>query len=208
MPVPYSSRASRACSSLHPRQDAHHLVSTQHDWQAPTNSWTLKLRHPWQAHFQHLAAQEYQRRQGLLVSGRGQLSLVGKPDQKSLDLGRTQIPRVAQPVNADEGLAPMQVCLLGAPAVMQVSNPFAHLIQQPRRTHGWHRIGRDGPQCCPRLRRSRVSLWYRIVLAAARQSPNLCGADMAGTVSVTATALRIDFVPHKTTFKRHFVQRH
>jgi hypothetical protein len=81
--------------SLHPRQDAHHLVSTQHDWQAPTNTWMLQLRHPWQAHLQHLAVQEYQRRQGLLVSGRGQLSLVGKPGQKSLDLGRTKIPRVA-----------------------------------------------------------------------------------------------------------------
>ena len=208
MPVPYSSRASRACSSLHPRQDAHHLVSTQHDWQAPTNSWTLKLRHPWQAHFQHLAAQEYQRRQGLLVSGRGQLSLVGKPDQKSLDLGRTQIPRVAQPVNADEGLAPMQVCLLGAPAVMQATDPLAHLIQQSRRRQGRHRIGRDELQCCARLRRTRASLWNSIVLAAARQSLNLCAADRAGTVSVTAAALRIDLVLHKTTVKRHFVQRH
>ncbi len=67
--------------SLHPRQDEHHLVSTQHDWQAPTNTWTLQLRLPSQAHLQHLAVQEYQRRQGLLVSKRCQLSLVGKPMQ-------------------------------------------------------------------------------------------------------------------------------
>ena len=91
---------------------------------------------------------------------------------------------------------------------MQVSNPFAHLIQQPRRMQGRQRIGRDGPQCWPRLRRTRVSLWHRVVLAAARQSPNLCGADRAGTVSATAAALRIDLVLHKTTVKRHFVQRH
>jgi hypothetical protein len=91
---------------------------------------------------------------------------------------------------------------------MQVTNPFAHLIQQPRRMQGRHRFGRDLPQCCARLRRAMVSLWHRIVLAAARQSPNLCGADMAGTVSVTAAALRIDLVPYKATVKRHFVQRH
>jgi hypothetical protein len=91
---------------------------------------------------------------------------------------------------------------------MPVSNLFAHLIQQPRRMQGRQRIGRDGPQCWARLRRTRVSLWHRIVLAAARQSPNLCGADMAGTLSAAAAALRIDLLLHKTTSKRHFVQRH
>jgi hypothetical protein len=80
----------------------------------------------------------------------------------------------------------MHVCLLGAPAVMQIRNPCAHLFQQPRRTQGWHRI----------------------VLAAARQSPNLCAADRAGTVSMTAAALRIDLVLYETTFKLNFVQRH
>jgi hypothetical protein len=69
---------------------------------------------------------------------------------------------------------------------MQVTNPFAHLIQQPRRAQGRHRIG----------------------LAAARQSLNLCGADGAGTLSAAAAALRIDLVLYKTTLKRHFVQRH
>jgi hypothetical protein len=103
---------------------------------------------------------------------------------------------VAQRVKADEGLAPMHVCLLGAPAVMQVSNPFAHLIQQPRRTQGRHRIGRDGPQCCARLRRTRVSLWHRIVLTAARQLPTLCAADRAGTVSVTA-AVTCPLLPYQ-----------
>ena len=91
---------------------------------------------------------------------------------------------------------------------MQLTNAFAQLIQQSRRTQGQHRIGRDGPQCCARLRRTRVSLWHRIVLAAARQSPTLCAADRAGTVSVTAAALRIHLALYKITFKRHFVQRH
>ena len=102
----------------------------------------------------------------------------------------------------------MRVCLLGAPAAMQVTNPFAHLFQQPRRTQGRQRIDRDGPQCCARLRRTKLSLWHRIVLAAARQSPNLCGADRAGTLSAAAAALRIDLLLHKTTSKRHFLQRH
>ena len=44
-----------------------------------------------------------------------------------------------------------------------------------------------------------------IVLAATRQSPNLCRADMAGTLSATAAALRINLVLYKITFKRHFV---
>jgi hypothetical protein len=102
----------------------------------------------------------------------------------------------------------MHGCLLGAPVVMQATNSFAHLIQQPRRMQGRQRIGRDGPQCCARLRRTMVSLWHRIVLAAARQSPNLYGADIAGTVSVTAAGLRINLVLYKITFKRHFVQRY
>jgi len=70
------------------------------------------------------------------------------------------------------------------------------------------RIGRDGPQCLAPLRRTRLSLWHRVVLAAARQLPNLCGADRAGTFSAAAAALRIGFVLYKTTVKRHFVQRH
>ena len=123
-------------------------------------------------------------------------------------LQQVRLEAVAKPLKADEGLAPMRVCLLGAPAVMQLTNAFAHLIQQSRRTQGRHRIGRDGPQCCARLRRTKVSQWHRVVLAAVRQSPNLCGADRAGTVSATAAALRIDLVLHKTTVKRHFVQRH
>ena len=127
---------------------------------------------------------------------------------KSSTSGALEIPRVTQPVKADEGLAPMHVCLLGAPAVMKVTNPFAHLIQQPRCTQGRQRIGRDGPQCCARLRRTMVSLWHRIVLAAARQSPNLRAADSASTVSATVAALRINLVLYKTTIRRHFVQRH
>jgi hypothetical protein len=115
---------------------------------------------------------------------------------------------MAPPVKADEGLAPMRICLLGAPAVMKVTNPFAHLVQQPRRTQGRQRIGRDGPQCCARLYRTKLSLWHRVVLAAARQSPNLCASDRAGTVSATAAALRIVLVLSKTIVKCHFVQRH
>ena len=107
-------------------------------------------------------------------------------------LQQVRLEAIAQPVKADEGLAPMRVCLLGAPALMQVTNPFAHLIQQSKRMQG-------------RQRGTRASLWHRIVLAAARQSPNLCAADRAGRVSVTAAALRIDLVLHKTTVKRHFV---
>jgi len=53
-----------------------------------------------------------------------------------------------------------------------------------------------------------VSLWHRIVLAAARQWPNLCGADRAGTFNADTAALRIYLVLYKTTVKRHFVQRH
>ena len=88
-------------------------------------------------------------------------------------LQQVRLEAVAQRVKADDGLVRMRVCLLGAPAVMQGTNPFAHLIQQPRRTQGRQRIGHDGPQCCARPCRIKVSLWCRIVLAAARQSPNL-----------------------------------
>lgn len=102
----------------------------------------------------------------------------------------------------------MHVCLLGAPAVMQLTNPFAYLIQQPRRTQGRQRIGRDGPQCWPRLRRTKVSLWHRVVLAAARQSPNLCGADRAGTLASTAAALRMNLVLCKTTVTHDLELRH
>ena len=123
-------------------------------------------------------------------------------------LQQVRLEAVAKPLKADEGLAPMRVCLLGAPAVMQVTNPFAHLIQQPRCTQGRHRIRRDQPQCCARLRRTRVSQRHRIVLAAARRSPNLYGADMAGTVGVTAAASGINLVLQKTTLKLHSVQRH
>ncbi len=90
---------------------------------------------------------------------------------------------------------------------MQVTNLFAHLIQQPRRTQGRQRTGRDGPQCCARLRRIKISLWHRIVLAAARQPPGLCGAERAGTVALTAAALRMNLVLYKITVEHNLVLR-
>jgi hypothetical protein len=41
-----------------------------------------------------------------------------------------------------------------------------------------------------------------------KSSPSLCGAERAGTVALTAAALRVNLVLYKTTVKHDLVLRH
>jgi hypothetical protein len=57
-------------------------------------------------------------------------------DQKGLDLILAHVGRMAQPMEADEGAAPMHVSLLGLQAVVHASDALAHPIAQARRLQG------------------------------------------------------------------------
>jgi len=91
---------------------------------------------------------------------------------------------------------------------VQVTNPFAHLIQQARRTQVWQLGRRDGPKCCARLRRTKISLRHRIVLAAAGTRRACAASTPLAQLPEIAAALRMNLVLYKITVKRDLVLRH
>lgn len=73
-----------------------------------------------------------QRGQGLTVRRGGHLPLDRQVAEKGGHLIASHLQRVPQFMEADEGLAPVHISLLGAKAVVQHTHLAAHLIQQAR----------------------------------------------------------------------------
>jgi hypothetical protein len=69
-------------------------------------------------------------------------ALAGQPAEKGFHLGHAQLRRMPQPMEEDEGPAPVHVGVLGAPAVVQLANLPAHLVEQANGPLGT--IGRLG----------------------------------------------------------------
>jgi hypothetical protein len=53
---------------------------------------------------------------------------------QGLDLGAVLLRRMAQAMKPDEGARPVQVRMLGTPAVVQHSNAIKQLVKQPNGT--------------------------------------------------------------------------
>ena len=75
-----------------------------------------------------LVYKKKQRRQSLLVRRGRNLPLVRQPCQKGLDFRAAQVLRVLLAMKENECLAPMNIGILGAHAVVQISNPLTQLI--------------------------------------------------------------------------------
>jgi hypothetical protein len=85
------------------------------------------LRQPWQLLVDHFLVQEQQRAQGLAVRGGRHLALRGQHGQERLDLRLRHLPRMPHAVKADEMAHPVNVGLLGAQAVVQITEPLPQL---------------------------------------------------------------------------------
>jgi hypothetical protein len=114
-------------------QHLRHFAGTQDSGDAPRRRRPLQLLHPRQLNPEHLAVEEQQRAERLLVGGRGDATLGGQHGEERLDLGRPQIARVPQPAPADEEPYPVHVSLLRLQAEVPVPQPLDHLLQQARR---------------------------------------------------------------------------
>ena len=84
----------------------------------------------------------------LCVGGRCNLTFVRQPGQKSLDFRTAQVFRVLLAMKENECLAPMNIGMLGAHAVAQISNPLTQLIEQSRRLK-WRYIRRRNKRRVP-----------------------------------------------------------
>ena len=79
---------------------------------------------------QHLAVQEQQGTQGLVVGGRRHLALVGQHAQERLDLRRPHVARMPQTMPTDEKPHPIRIQLFGAEAIVHIANPLPNLVHQ------------------------------------------------------------------------------
>ena len=136
--------------ALQPGHDGCDILQTQHHRQANLNVRTSDVLQPRQIETQDLVVEEQQGAKSLLVRGRGDLTRVGQPGKKRLDLLRPELARVAQFVKSDEQANPVDIDVFGPRAVLQISNALSDLVEQPHRLQ--RRKNQDGfrsdPECC------------------------------------------------------------
>ena len=78
--------------------------------------------------------QRFATRKALFLEGSGHdLPLARQPCQKNLDFRVAQVIRVLLGMKEYECRAPINICILGAPAVVQISNLLTQLIEPRRR---------------------------------------------------------------------------
>lgn len=97
---------------------------------APPPSACPNARWLWQILPQYLFVDKQQCTQSLPVGGCQHLAIVGEQSAKRVDLGLPHFPRMTKTMKADKPAHPVDMRLLGAQAVMQVTQAFAHLAQQ------------------------------------------------------------------------------
>ena len=109
-------------------QDRLDLVAREYDrqplWLAGSNA----SLDPVQRLLQYAPVKEQQRRQSLVLSGCGHVSLDRQMRQKSVDVVFSQFTRMRTSVKQDEAANPVDVCLFGAAAVMPGSQNFHYPV--------------------------------------------------------------------------------
>ena len=125
----------------HGRQQLLHLGPAHHHRQALRNARAPDLLQPWQIHFEHLPVEEDQGSQGLPMGRRGDPSAIGQPAQKRLDLGRSHVAWVAQPMETDKPTHPVDIRALGAQTIVAIAQPLPNLVEQAGGAQGWELRG-------------------------------------------------------------------
>lgn len=83
----------------------------------------------------HLLVEKEKRRERLILGGRRDVSFLREVVEKSRDLRRAEIARMALPRKQDEALHPVQVGLLGAITEVPAPDRRTHQIEEPRARH-------------------------------------------------------------------------
>ena len=91
---------------------------------------------PIELDLQHLAIQEQQGIEGLILRGGRHIALRGQKGEEDRNLPGAHVPRMAAMEIPDEVPDPVVIGLLGAAAVMQCTDPVAHLIHEPGPWYG------------------------------------------------------------------------
>jgi hypothetical protein len=133
--------------ALHVGQDAGDLVFGEHTGDARRPRRTVDVVEPGQIDVEHLAVQEQNGAQRLVVGGGGHMAFGGQHGQKSLDsfgVDLARMPHGTRPAGpADEKAHPVPVHLFGSEAIVHVTNALAHLAQQAAGLQ-WGRAGFHG----------------------------------------------------------------
>jgi hypothetical protein len=105
-------------NSLHPVENALHLVARQHHRQARRPLGSHHAVEPRQVNAQDLPVQEQQGRQRLVLRRRGHLAFHGQVCEKGLDFARPHVPRMALVVEEDESPRPLNILCFGSDTIM------------------------------------------------------------------------------------------
>jgi len=105
------------------------LVRRQDDREAPFGPRPANLLHPRQIHPKHLAVEEQQSRQRLLVRRCRHVPRVGEPEKEFLNFIRPQYRRVAAVMKSNKGAHPIDINLLSPYAVVQIADALAKLVE-------------------------------------------------------------------------------
>jgi hypothetical protein len=97
---------------------------------------------PWQqfdhadVQTQHLAIQKQDSAQRLVLCRWRHVLFDRQPGEKRRDLRCAKLPRMPPAMEHDEAPDPMDIGVLGPPAVMSRADLGAHLLEKTRRRHG------------------------------------------------------------------------
>jgi hypothetical protein len=112
------------------RHHGTHLVAGEHRGNAPRASGAHRLLDAWKVDPQHLAIQEQQRAERLVLGGRGYVALHGEPGEERLNFTRPHLARVPLSVVHHEAVHPLRVRPLGPQTEVLEAGGLPDLVQK------------------------------------------------------------------------------
>ena len=136
----YGSRHNAAAGKTYrqPRQERAHLGTTQHHRQPLRGACARQPLEPRQLDVEHLAVEEQQRLQRLVLCGGAHPALDGEIREKALHLGGCELAGMAAIVKSDITPHPLQVRLLRAQRQVTRAHALTHDREQPLRPLNVH----------------------------------------------------------------------
>jgi hypothetical protein len=107
-----------------------HLVTGEHRGHSPRAPGAHRLPDARKLDPQHLAVEEEERAERLVLRGRGHVALDGQPGEERLDFARAHLARVPFAVMHHEAVHPLRVRPLGAQAEVLQTGGLADLVQE------------------------------------------------------------------------------
>jgi len=132
-PAAVEQRRHQPFASVELREHRAHLVARQHDRQPRRTPRAPDVVHPRQLHPDHLAVEEQQRRERLILRRWRNRATRSEIRQKRLDLPFPQRARVPPAICRDEATHPSEIRILRPDAEPKPANPCAQRLEQRRR---------------------------------------------------------------------------